>query len=457
MGCCRGLVFVAAFVAPVGLAQPVGLGVDADASPAAGSMVLPMREDTPRQAVVQQARLTPEDGTASGADRFGESVAVEGDIALVGAPFGPGNLDPSQGAAYVFVRSGTDWVQQARLTAGDGANGDAFGSSVALSGDTALVGASLDDIGSAVDQGSAYVFLRSGTTWTQQAKLVAADGAAGDQFGDSVALSGDTALVGALLDDIGGVANRGSAYVFVRDGASWTQQARLLASDGGLNHQFGVSVAISGDVALVGADRIQQAYVFERSGVAWTQQDRLFGADTTASDRFGAAVALDGDTALVGAYYDDIGANVDQGSAFVFVRGAAGWVQQAKLLAADGRSNDWFGSSVALDGEFALVGALGDAVGTQTFQGSAYRFARNGETWTQVAQAVADEGAAEDYFGCAVALAGDTALVGAFAHDIGTGFNQGAAFVFVGGDAVFDDGFEPAEGKHGRAGVERLP
>jgi hypothetical protein len=449
---CRGQAFAAAVAAPLVLVQPAGFdAVPLPAAAAAAATAPSVRDDALRKAVVQQARLTPEDGTAFFGDRFGESVAVDGDTALVGAPFGPGDFDPDQGAVYVFLRSGTDWVQQTRLTAGDGAPGDAFGSSVALSGDTALVGASLDDIGSAVDQGSTYVFVRSGTTWTQQAKLVAADGAAGDQFGASVALSGDTALVGALLDDIGGVANRGSAYAFVRDGAAWTQQAKLLAADGGANHQFGVSVALSGDDALVGADRIQAAYVFQRSGAAWAQQERLVGADTTASDRFGAAVALDGDTALVGAYYDDIGANVDQGSAFVFVRGAAGWVQQAKLLAADGRSDDEFGSSVALDGEFALVGAPRDVVGTQINQGSAYRFARNGETWTQVAQAVADEGVEEDYFGGAVALSGDTALVGAIGYDIGTTFNQGAAFVFVGGDAVFGDGFEPAGLNPGRS------
>jgi hypothetical protein len=168
--------------------------------------------------------------------------------------------------------------------------------------------------------------VRSGTTWTQQQKLTASDGAATDNFGSSVALSGDTALVGASGDDVGGNANQGSAYVFVRTGTTWTQQQQLTASDGTTGDNFCISVALEGDTAVIGAgaDDINgnadqgSAYVFVRTGTIWAQQQKLFAADGAANDFFGYSVALNGGTALVGAYLDDIGGNVDQGSAYIF-------------------------------------------------------------------------------------------------------------------------------------------
>jgi hypothetical protein len=174
----------------------------------------------------QQAKLTASDGAAG--DSFGSSVALSGDTALVGAPYDDVGANTDQGSAYVFVRSGATWSQQAKLIASDGAAYDYLGASVALSGDTALVGAHWNEIGANFDQGSAYVFVRSGTTWSQQAELTAADGTTWDSFGHSVALSGDTALVGANWDDT----CQGSAYAFVRSGATWNQQAKLTASDG---------------------------------------------------------------------------------------------------------------------------------------------------------------------------------------------------------------------------------
>jgi hypothetical protein len=314
----------------------------------------------------QQAKLTASDGAAL--DCFGLSVTLSGDTALVGA-FGD---DGYKGSAYVFVRSGTIWSQQAKLTASDGAAGDRFGYAVALSGDTALVGAVFDEVGTNTLQGSAYVFVRSGTIWSQQAKLTASDGAASDYFGSSVASSGDTALVGAHGDD----SLKGSAYVFVRSGTTWSQQAKLTASDGAASDYFGISVASSGDTALVGAyedDSLKgSAYVFVRSGTTWSQQAKLTAADGAANDYFGRSVALSGDTALVGAYGDDS----LKGSAYVFVRSGATWSQQAKLTAADGAASDYFGISVALSGDTALVGAYWDTVGANPNQGSAYVFVR---------------------------------------------------------------------------------
>ncbi len=344
----------------------------------------------------------------------------------------------NQGSAYVFVRVGSTWIQQAQLTATGGAANDQFGISVALDGDTALVGAYGDDVGGNTAQGSAYVFVRSGSTWTQQAKLTAADGAANDFFGVCVALDGDTALVGVPEGDVGAAFDQGSAYIFTRSGTTWTQQAKLSASDGATNDSFGESVALAGDTALVGASRHDvgatdtqgAAYVYFRTGSSWSQQAKLTAADGAASDRFGFSVALSGDTALVGAYFDDVGVNSNQGSAYVFIRSGSTWTQQAKLTAADGAASDVFGGSVALFGDTALVGPLFDDAIAPSDQGSAYIFTRSGTTWNQQARLTAADDGASDRFGISVALSEDTALVGASRDDVDANNNQGSTWTF---------------------------
>ena len=276
---------------------------------------------------LEQAKLTASDGESN--DQFGYSVAVSGDgnTAVIGA-YGDDDGGTNAGSAYVFVRSGSSWTQQAKLTASDGAASDFFGRSVVISGDgnTAVIGADGDDDGG-IDSGSAYVFTRSGSSWTQQAKLTASDGASSYHFGRSVAVSGDgnTAVIGAIGVDEG----RGSAYVFVRSGSSWTQQAKLTASDGASEDQFGWSVAVSGDgnTAVIGSyadddggDRSGSAYVFSRSGSSWTQQAKLTASDRAANDYFGWSVAVsgDGNTAVIGSYADDDRGG-GSGSAYIFV------------------------------------------------------------------------------------------------------------------------------------------
>jgi len=381
---------------------------------------------------VEQKVVVP-DGAAS--DYFGNSVALSGDTALVGS-YG---ANAHQGAAYVFTRSGSAWSLQQQLNPSDGAPGDRFGISVALSGDTALVGAYYHTIGTNVRQGAAYVFTRSGTTWSQQAQLTASDGAANDEFGWSVALSGDTALVGAWKDNIDANAKQGSVYVFTRSGSTWNQQAKLTASDGAAGDQFGTSLALSGDTAVVGAyyDDVTgnqdqgSAYVFTRSGTTWSQQAHLIASDGAADDLFGISVALSGDTALVGACFYNVGGNFRQGSAYIFTRSGTSWSQQAKLTAADGAAGDFFGGSVALSGDTALVGAFLDDVGVNADQGSAYVFTGSGSTWSQQIKLTASDGAAGDNFSyLAVALSGDTALVGAYLDDVGANADQGAAYFY---------------------------
>jgi hypothetical protein len=257
---------------------------------------------------LQQVRLST--GNAAAGARFGFSAALAGDTALIGAP----GTNGGAGAVYVFVRSGASWRQQARLSAGDATAGGQFGFSVAFAGDTALVGAP----GANGGAGAAYAFVRRGTRWSQQARLNAGDSLAGDELGTAVSLSGDTALVGA-----GAPFNThaGAAYVFRRDGTRWRQQARLTASDGAAGDQFGLSVALSGGTAMVGAPfntRAGAAYVFVRSGTGWRQQVKLTASDGAAGDQFGLFVALSGATGLVGAP----GKNTSTGVTYVFVHSA---------------------------------------------------------------------------------------------------------------------------------------
>ncbi|NOT63382.1 MAG: hypothetical protein HOP19_24495 [Acidobacteria bacterium] len=254
-------------------------------------------------------------------DQYGHSVALDGNTLLVGA-WQAGELD--QGTVYVYIRVENSWWLQATLTAPYGAADDRFGQAVAISGDTALIGAHNDDYGAKTNRGTVSVFVRNNANWTHQQTFSPADGEANDEFGCSVALSGDTALIGARFDDIVTAKdnNQGSAYVYTRSGTAWTQQQKLTPADSAAYDLFGYSVALYGNTALVGAaykgtQSQGAAYVFNRNGVTWTQTKKLLAADAAANDHFGTAVALDGSSAVVGA---PLGTNagVHTGAAYVF-------------------------------------------------------------------------------------------------------------------------------------------
>jgi len=383
----------------------------------------------------EQAKLTASLGAPG--DNLGTSVGIFGDTAVVGANFNDvPNAD--QGSVYIFERTGLNWNQTQKLNASDGAVGDQFGFSLAISGNTIIVGASTDDVGSNADQGSAYVFVYSGSMWTEQAKLTATTGAAAyDNFGSSVALSGDTAIIGAPSDGI--ALDPGSAYIFTRSGTTWTQQAQLLASDGAAKDLFGSSVGISGDKAIIGAWGVDgvggslagSAYVFERAGAVWTQTARLSVDENGGDDFFGYSVAISGNNIIVGTPLDDIGPNTDQGSAFIFRVLGPGWSQESQKVASDGTAGDSFGISVAISGDTAIVGASTDDVGANVDQGSAYIFVRTSTGWAEQAHLFAGDGAAGDQFGISVAISGDTAVVGAAGDDVGANADQGSAYVFA--------------------------
>jgi hypothetical protein len=392
---------------------------------------------------IERKKLLPGDGAES--DDFGYSVSISGDTAIVGAMWDDDN-GSSSGSAYIFSRDqgGADnWGQVKKLLPGDGAAGDYFGYSVSISGDTAIVGAMWDD-DNHLSSGSAYIFSRDqggADNWGQVKKLLPSDGAAGDYFGRSVSISGDAAIVGTMWDD-----DNGSAYIFSRDqgGAdNWGEVKKLLPGDGAGSDHFGGSVSISGDTAIVAANGDDDngsgsgsAYIFSRDqGGAdnWGQVKKLLPGDGAADDYFGHSVSISGDTAIVGAYGDDDNGS-GSGSAYIFTRdqgGADNWGQVKKLLPGDGAAGVWFGASVSISGDTAIVGARWDDDNGSS-SGSAYIFSHDqggADNWGEVKKLLASDGAAGDEFGYSVSISGDTAIVGAMWDD-DNGNNSGSAYVY---------------------------
>ena len=397
----------------------------------------------------ETTELTAADGAP--VDFFGEFVAVDGDTIVAGAirddcPPGLGN---TCGAAYVFIRDGAGWTQRAKLTASDAAAGDQFGSSVAVSGDTVVIGASQDD----VRRGSAYVFVKPAGGWTgaltEDAKLTASDRVAADVFGISVAVSGDTVVIGSQNDDDKGK-NSGSAYVFVKPAGGWTgaltENAKLNAADGGADHRFGYRVALDGDTAVIGAYRqsrslafVGAAYVFVKPAGGWTgtltDDAKLTASVPEAFDFFGIAVAVSGDTVVAGGYLKDGSAGI----AWLVEKPAGGWTgaltENAKLTASDRAAGDVFGITVAVSGDAVVVGAPGDDDGGSS-SGSAYVFNKPAGGWVgtplEDAKLLASDGAENNQFGGGVAISGGTTVIGAAAHSHSV-FLAGAAYVFEAG------------------------
>jgi hypothetical protein len=377
----------------------------------------------------EQAKLLASDGHYG--DRFGMAVSISGDYAIIGAQFND-DKGESCGSVYIFKNDGASWSQQQKLIASDGTAFDLFGYVVSISGDYAIGGAPYDD-DNGTDSGSAYIIKRDGTNWSEQAKLVASDGADEDHFGISVSISGDKTIVGASDDNDNGMLI-GSAYIFNRDGTSWSQQQKLTAADIDVDGHFGISVSISGDYAIVGAygdddngTKSGSAYIFKRNGTSWSEQAKLIASDGSAEDNFGISVSISGDYAIVGAFLDDDNGR-DSGSAYIFKRDGTSWSEQAKLVASDGAADDYFGRSVSISGDYAIVGAYADD-DNGSWSGSAYIFKRDGTSWSEQAKLVASDGAADDYFGYPVSISGNRAIIGAGNKD-DNGESSGSAYIF---------------------------
>ena len=377
---------------------------------------------------LEETELLASDGDPD--DGFGYSVSMDGDYVIVGA-YDDDDIGYNSGSAYIFKRDGTTWTEEAKLLPSDGQYRERFGYSVSIDGDYVIIGANNDD-DNGEDSGSAYIFKRDGTTWIEQAKLLPSDGATENQFGISVSIDGDYAIIGAYRDDDNGEWS-GSAYVFKRDGTTWTQQTKLLPSDGATENQFGISVSIDGEYAIIGSDTDDSngatsgsAYIFKRDGTTWNEQAKLLASDGENLERFGYSVSIDGDYVIIGAIWDHE-SGVVPGSAYVFKRDGANWVEQAKLSPSDGEDLGYFGCSVSISGNCAVVGA---SRLLESKTGSAYIFKRIGTYWYEETKLIPSNGKIEDRFGCSVSIDGDYAIVGAYENDDNSGEQTGSSFIF---------------------------
>ncbi len=424
-------------------------------------------------------------------EEFGTSVAISGDTAVVGAPSDDSgsrgiNQPPdfvypydNSGAAFVFVRKDGIWTQQAHLKSSNSWTGDRFGISVAISGNTIVVGASGESqttdgvdgeqcllgsvpcsrtdiypIYTAPGVGAAYVFVRTGTTWVQQNYLKASNSEGDDYFGCSVAIHGDTIVVGANEEDSGAslngnqsdnsVAGAGAAYVFFRNGTSWIQQAYLKSALPAANDQFGYAVAIHNNTAIIGA--VFQgdgaavsgaAGVFVRSGSTWSQQALLKAPTPVSGDYFGAAVAVWGDRVVVGAQAEDTN-GTDSGAAYVFKRTGTSWNREATLKPSDTDADDNFGYAVAIQGEAIIVAASNE---NTVAEGAAYLFYLQSTNWVEEKVLRGRKTEPLDRFGSSIGFSEDIAIIGArYEESNATGINgdeennllsqSGAAYTF---------------------------
>ena len=375
---------------------------------------------------------------------FGYTVAIDGGTVVVGAAntIGQDGVTTAAGAAYVFARTGASWLQQAKLVLASPAAGDYFGTAVATNGDTIVVGAPALATTSSTP-GAAYVYVKTGADWTLQAMLSGSDGRIGDGFGYSAAISGDTVVVGAIGADSPAAQASGAAYVFVREGTTWTQQAKLTAPDGRAldKFDFGRSIAVDGDTVLVGADggdapgagNSGAAYAFVREGVVWSQQAKLVAADARTFGGFGEAVAITADTVVVGAPDYDPSDNVGgdgEGAGYVFVREGTVWTQRAKLTSADGASQGRAGWSVAINAARTVaLGVPGATVTGRPAAGAVYLHALSGTTWERGTMLTENRPQVADIFGSSAAFDGNSLVVGAQGTTIAAGWD-GAAYVY---------------------------
>jgi len=397
--------------------------------------------------LVQEQKISATDFALSGF--YSIAISADGTRIAIGSNGAIGG-----GAVYIFFLSGGTWSLEQTLVGADTTAGDSFGISVSFSDDASrvLIGASLDDDGGS-SSGSAYVFSRSGTVWTQEQKIVASDDAAGGNFGEHLDMSADgTRLV---VGSKGIDSSRGAAYVFSRSGVTWTEEQKVTASDAAVSDQYGTSVAIDSDGTRIvagapgdddGGSSSGSAYVATRSGVTWTEEQKIVASDDDAGDTFGgmADITDDGTRVIIGAGQE----NSYAGSAYVFSRSGVVWTEEQKLAASDGASFNFFGGGndggvhISSDGSSAIVSAYGNS----SNRGAAYYFTRSGTVWTEEQKAVAPDGVASDFFGISadfqpdgirfVAVAqGDDSFAGS-AYVFGPGQNLSVVFAGTGTGAV---------------------
>jgi len=405
-------------------------------------------------AVQESVKLLASDGGAS--DYFAYAVGLSGNIAVAGAYKDSDNGSES-GSAYIYRSNGSQWTQETKLLPHDGAAGDRFGAAVAVSGNMVFVGAYQDDDRGS-QSGSVYVFEFDGGQWVEHTKLLASDGAADDGFGRAVATVDDVLVVGAYRDDANGNGSRtGSVYIYQFNGSVWSQTAKLVASDGDADDYFGYSVAISNELPrriAIGAyndddkgSSSGSAYVFVLDGAVWSQEGKLVAPDGNAIDNFGRSVAITGSSkwrVVAGAHMSDDNGS-ESGSAYIFQHSGSGWTLEVKLLPLDGKAGALFGRSVAITENKLVIGAFrDDDAGDGTGTGSAYVFGFDGESWQHRGKLLASDGSDGDGFGFCAAVSDENVLVGAYTDD-GVGSNDGSAYVFALDDSDSDGICDPCD------------
>ena len=321
----------------------------------------------------EETELLASDGVSG--DAFGFAIGLSGNVLVVSAPYDDDNAE-NAGSAYVFRLMGGTWVEEAKLAASVPLPVELFGWSVAISDDVVIVG-TRHEVSDPL-HGAAYIYRYDGSTWAEEGRLVPADAAPGDAFGWSVAISGDVAVISAPADDDNGESS-GSVYIYQYDGSTWYEADKLLASDGAIDDNFGIAVAFDGNAALIGAHLDDDngggsgsAYVFRFDGATWNEEAKLLAWDGDSVDMFGRPLAINGNVAVIGAKSDEDNGSLS-GSAYVFRFDSSEWIGEAKILPSDGHSGDEFPHFVALSDDRLIAGKMFDDVHGLN-SGSAYFF-----------------------------------------------------------------------------------
>lgn len=379
----------------------------------------------------QPIKVVPDDGNSE--DFFGYSVAIDKEIALVGAYKADSRDSEDAGAAYIFAKTKEGWQQQAKLIASPRYPHDTLGGNVALKHGFALLGARNSDV-KKKNAGAVFVFKKENDTWSQTQVLTAVDAREDDAYGQSIALTEKFLVIGAPHSD-SSYTDSGAAYVYKKANNQWQFQTKLTATDGAEGDLFGISVAIDGNTILVGADlhdakaeNAGAAYTFVFDDNQWHQQAKLLASDGEKTDIFGVRVALNGNTALISARRDDIeGVGIDAGSAYIFERSNGAWKQTDKITAPDGHADDRFGRGVALTSSTAIISAMHSDVSAVN-QGALYIYEKQNGKWRFKFKTVASDASENDRFGWNVALYDHMAIVGT-PHKDDNGAESGAAYI----------------------------
>lgn len=368
-------------------------------------------------------------------DYTGETVAISGNFAVLGAPSDDMNGNANQGSASIYEFNGTSWVYKQKIWDASGIAADQFGEAVAIAGNYIVIGCPRDDIGASANQGSISIYRNNGASWVLMQKITDVAGAANDFFGSSVAIFGNFIIIGNPYDDISTSTDEGSASIYRFNGTNWVLMQKITDLLGETSDRFGSSVAISSTHAFIGSpyetettgvnDNRGCVSVFFYNGSTWNQVQRLVPDDILEGDNFGSAVSVSGNNLIVGASGDDVGSNIGQGSVIFFKFSGNIWEEVEKFTEITGEAADKLGSVVNISGNYAMVGVAQDNVGENSDQGSTFIFQKVGNYWRKLQQITDPSGDRLDSFGSGVAVDGTTKrfVIGApRAHSAGGGF-----------------------------------